>query len=214
MNHKDSISDQDVTGVKVKGDSTGIKKDTTSFKLSLNEAYDKALAIPDDSLRKMVKKYGLNRYVNIRFPSASWFSRFMIKQVVKNRLQGSGTFNDNMEKTTPKLIFILIPFIALLLKLLYIRKKIPYFNHIIFSIHFLSFVFLLLWMRLFGSRITDRFSLIVYLLLLIYLFLALLKVYRQKKGKTFVKFLLLFFGSFFMLALFFLIAASISFMMI
>ena len=214
MNHKDSISDQDVTGVKVKGDSTGIKKDTTSFKLSLNEAYDKALAIPDDSLRKMVKKYGLNRYVNIRFPSASWFSRFMIKQVVKNRLQGSGTFNDNMEKTTPKLIFILIPFIALLLKLLYIRKKILYFNHIIFSIHFLSFVFLLLWMRLFGSRITDRFSLIVYLLLLIYLFLALLKVYRQKKGKTFVKFLLLFFGSFFMLALFFLIAASISFMMI
>jgi hypothetical protein len=215
MNHKESIPDHpEVSSVKVKGDSTGIDKESDSLKFSLNEAYDKALAISDDSLRKMVKKYGLSRYVNIKFPEASWFSRFMIKQVVKNRLQGSGTFNENMQKTTPKLVFILIPFIAFLLKLLYIRKKIPYFNHIIFSVHYLSFVFVLLWIRLFGSRITDKVSLVIYLLLLIYLFLALLNVYRQKKWKTFRKFMLLFFGSLFMLALFYIIAASISFLLI
>jgi hypothetical protein len=210
----DSIAHPGITGLKDKTNNTWSNNQPGALKLSLNEAYDKALAIPDDSLRKMVKKYGLSRYVNIKFPGASWFSRFMIKQVVKNRLQGSGTFNDNMQKTTPKLIFILIPFIAFLLKLLYIRKRIPYFNHIIFSVHFLSFVFLLLWIRLFGSQITDKFSVVVYLLLLIYLFIALLKVYRQKKWKTFGKFLLLFFGSLFMLALFFIITASISFLLI
>ena len=119
-----------------------------------------------------------------------------------------------MQKTVPKLIFILIPFIALLLKLLYIRKKIPYFNHIIFSLHYLSFVFLLLWIELFGSRITDWFSLVVYFMLVVYLFFALLRFYRQKKWLTFVKFLSLFFGSLVMLAVFFIIAVSISFLMI
>jgi len=198
-----SISHPEVTGIEGKTDSTGINTEPGSLKFSLNDAYDKTLAISDDSLRKMVKKFGLNRYVNLKFPRASWFSRFMIKQVVKNRLQGSGTFNDNMEKTIPKLIFILVPLIALLLKLLYIRKRIPYFNHIIFSFHFLSFVFLLLWIKLFGSLITERFNLVVYIILLVYLFFALLRVYRQKKWATFGKFLLLF-----------MIAASISFLMI
>jgi hypothetical protein len=170
--------------------------------------------LPDDSLRKMVKKYGLNRFVNLSSPRAAWYARFLVKQMIKNRLQGSKTFENNMEKTVPKLIFILIPFIALLLKLLYIRKKIPYFNHIIFSLHYLSFVFLLLWIDLFGSRITDWFSVVVYFLLVVYLFFALLRFYRQKKWLTFVKFLSLFFGSWVMLAVFFIIAVSISFMMI
>jgi hypothetical protein len=214
MNHKESIPDQKVAGVERKTDTARFKNDPDSLKLTLGKQYDKILAIHNDSLRQMVRKYGLTRYVNLNFPRASWYTRFMIKQLIKNRLQGSGTFNENMQKTIPKLIFILIPFIALLLKLLYIRKKIPYFNHIIFSLHFLAFVFLLLWIKLFGSLIINWFNLVVYILLMVYLFIALLRVYHQKMWKTFTKFLLLFFGSMVILAVFYIIAASISFMLI
>jgi hypothetical protein len=214
MNQKESNPDPGLYGIQNKEDSNGITKNTGSYKIRLNEAYDKALAIPDDSLRKMVKKHGLNRFVYIHYPGASWLGRFLIKQMIKNRLEGAVTFGENMHKTLPKLIFILIPFIALLLKLLYVRKKIPYFNHIIFSLHFLSFVFFILWINEFGSLVVKWLDVVVYILLMGYLFFGLLTVYRQKKWMTFAKFLLLFFGSLVMLIVFFLLAASISFILI
>jgi hypothetical protein len=214
MNQKESTPDEGISGTQTKADSNGIKKGTGSYNLRLNEAYDKALAVPDDSLRKMVKKHGLNGFVYLHYPGASWFGRFLIKQMIKNRLEGAETFGENMHKTLPKLIFILIPFFALLLKLLYVRKKIPYFNHIIFSLHFLSFVFLLLWINEFGSLVVTWFNLVVYLLIMVYLFFGLSTVYRQKKRVTLVKFLLFFFGSLVMLCVFLLIAVSISFILI
>jgi hypothetical protein len=212
--HNKSVSDNGVIKVNNKADTIINVKDTGSYKLRLDAAYDKIFALPDDSLRKMVKKYGLNRFVNVTYPEASWYSRILIKQVLKNRLQGSETFGENMQKTIPRLIFILIPFFALLLKLLYVRKNIPYFDHVIFSVHFLSFFFLLLLLTRLGSFISDSFDLVVYFLLLVYLYVALFKVYHQKKWKTFAKFLLLFFGSFFMLIVFFIIAVSISLVLI
>jgi hypothetical protein len=209
-----SISDTRIPKVQSKVDTNIIINNSGSYKLQLDKAYEKIFALPDDSLRFLVKKYGLNRFVNQTYPEASWYSKFLIKQLVKNRLQGSETFGDNMNKTIPKLIFILIPFIALLLKLLYIRNRIPYFIHIIFSLHFLSLVFLLLWINVFGSLIMNSFKTYVFFLIMVYLFFALLRVYHQKKRKTFVKFLLLFFGSLLMMAVFFIIAVSISFLMI
>jgi hypothetical protein len=214
MNHKDSINDAEIAGINNMKDSTGIITNPNSIKLSLNEAYDKILALPDDSLHKAVKKYGLNRFVNMNFPREAWLARFMIKQILKNKLQGSVTFWDNMNKTVPKLIFILIPIIAMLLKLIYIRKKIPYFNHIIFSLHFLSFVFLMLWIKEFGSLISSWFNPVIFFLMLVYLYFALLGVYRRNKWATLGKFILLFFGILTILAVFVIIAASVSFMMI
>jgi hypothetical protein len=170
--------------------------------------------MPDDSLRKLVKNYGLNRFVNLQFPRESWLVRFILKQTVKNRIQGSVTFADNMHKTIPKLVFILIPFFALLLKLMYFRRKIPYFNHIIFSLHFLSFVFLMFWINKFGSMITGWTDLVLLIILSGYLFFALFNIYRQKIFATIGKCLILFFGILITLAFFYIIAASISFMMI
>jgi len=213
MNHK-SDSDKEVAGVQNKADTNIVKTNRGSYQLHLNKAYDKIFALHDDSLRILVKKYGLNRFVNLSYPQTSWYARIIIKQVLKNRLQGSETFGENLNKTFPKLIFILIPFFALLLKFLYIRKKIPYFDHLIFSVHFLSCFFLLLLLSELGSLIGDWLNLMVYFLLMVYLYFALLRVYLQKKWKTFFKFLLLFFGSFFMLIVFFFIAVSISLLLI
>jgi hypothetical protein len=214
MNQKDSVSLDEKTGIHDTAKMEGISRDKGGYNFHLAEIHDGIMDLPDDSIRKMVKKQGLNSFVNLNYPSASWLSRFLIKQVLKNRLQGSETFSDNMHRTIPKLIFILIPFMAFLLKLLYIRRKIPYFDHMIFSLHFLSFIFLLLLIKDFGSLLWGGFNVVIYILLLGYLYFALLKVYRQNLRATLGKFLLLFFGSLTMLAFFFIIAASISFLMI
>jgi hypothetical protein len=213
MNHK-SDSETVVAGVQNKADTNINNTKQGSYQLQLNKAYDKIFALPDDSLRVLVKKYGLSRFVNRSYPQSAWYAKFIIKQVLKNRLQGSETFGENLHKTYPKLIFILIPFFALLLKLLYVRKKIPYFDHLIFSVHFLSCVFILLMLAELSSLVGDWLNLVVYFLLMVYLYFALLRVYHQKKWKTFAKFLLFFFGSFFMLIVFLFIAVSISLLLI
>jgi len=190
------------------------QENAAPMSLSLGPDYDKIIQMPEDSLKRVVSKYGLNRFVDQRFPGSSWLHRFLVKQSVKNRIQGSATFNENMKKTIPKLIFLLIPFFALLLKLLYIRKKIPFFSHSIFSLHFLSFVFLLLWINMFASMITGWSDVAVNLLILGYLFMALLRVYHQRKWATFGKFVMLLSGSLVILLVFLFLLVSISFMMI
>ena len=185
-----------------------------SLNLTINEASESLLKIPDDSLRKMVKKLGLNRYVNVTYPRESWLSRLSIKQVIKNRLQPGSTFEENLHKTFPKLVFLLIPFFALFLKLLYVRRNVTYFNHIIFSLHFLSFFFLLFLLSDLIDDYIDWFNLVAMISLMIYLYIALKLVYRQSWWKTSLKFALVFFSSIWMLIFFYLTAVSISFLMI
>lgn len=56
------------------------------------------------------------------------------KQILKS-------MGDNFLKNLPKLFFLLLPVIALILKLLYIRRKIYYTDHFFFSVFFYCFVF-------------------------------------------------------------------------
>jgi hypothetical protein len=214
MNHRNSDRDLEASlpGKSVSGKDSSANK--SEYSVHLAEIHDKIMDLPDDSLRKLVKIHGLNRFINISYPRENWFVRFLYKQTIKNRLQGSLTFGENMKKTVPKLIFILIPFFAFLLKLLYIRRKIFYFRHIIFSLHYLSFVFLLLWINLFGSLLSTWISTVLFLSMLVYLFIAMKKVYQQKMLRTLGKFVLLFFGSLVLMGVFFIMAASISFLLI
>ena len=189
-------------------------KNDNDIRLTLGGVYDKAIGIPDDSLRKLVRKEGLKHFVNQRFPDASWYTKFMIKQVVRNRLHGSESFRDNMHKTLPKLVFILIPFYAFLLKILYSRKKIPYYNHVIFSFHFLSLFFLMNGLKEIINLITSWINPVIYLFLLVYLFMALRRVYSEKRFASLWKLLVLLTGSLFILLIFFILAVMISVMMI
>jgi Protein of unknown function (DUF3667) len=101
----------------------------------------------------------------------------------------------------PYLLFVSLPFFALILKWLYFRqrKQFYYADHGIFSIHhyILSFILLLfvfLWNRLdtmTGWRIWDLLMFITIAAWPLYLYLAMKRFYRQGHGKTFLKFLLL-----------------------
>jgi len=101
----------------------------------------------------------------------------------------------------PYLLFISLPFFALILKLLYTRRRKQFYfaDHGIFSIHhyILSFILLLfvfLWDKM--DKITGWgiWQILMGVTLFawpVYLFLAMKRFYSQRIGKTFIKFILL-----------------------
>ncbi len=109
-------------------------------------------------------------------------------------------FWDNFfDSTLPKLFFIMVPLYGLIQAMLYQRQRRYYMEHLIFSLHFHSFVFLMLLVyMLISSYVSARHASFNGLLMtilsgvtLVYLFIALKRVYGQSIAKTTVKFGLL-----------------------
>lgn len=90
-------------------------------------------------------------------------------------------------------ILILLPFFALLLKLLFRKSKLFYSEHLIFSFHVHTFLLLLWIFSLLTDFIFNADSLkIFFYTFLIYLVIALKKLHGEGIGKTLLKTVLLF----------------------
>jgi hypothetical protein len=85
----------------------------------------------------------------------------------------------------PKVMFIMLPVYALLLKLLYARRKRYYIEHFIFALHVHAFTFLLFTIALVTGF--DWAILILSIILPVYTFAAMKRVYQQGYFKTFLK---------------------------
>ncbi len=104
----------------------------------------------------------------------------------------------------PVLLFVSLPVFALLLKLLYLRRKKYYYaDHGIFSIYHYIFSFFL-FMLVFGlDKLNDYvkwdaleiLSLVIFLSGGVYLFMAMRRFYGQGFFKTLIKFILLNIGA-------------------
>ena len=110
-------------------------------------------------------------------------------------------FSEALLHKLPYLLFVSLPFFALILKLLYIRrrKEFYYADHGIFSIHhyILSFILILFALLLDKMQGITGWAIWKWLMIFtiaawpIYLYLAMKRFYRQGRAKTFFKFLLL-----------------------
>jgi len=151
----------------------------------------------------------------------NWLRRQLIyKQIEINEKypnQGGEALKDYLNillHSLPQIFFILLPIFALILKLLYIRRKDYYYvNHGIFSIHFYIFSFITL-LILFGlGELNNKldWKLITFIQVLIglgiffYLYKAMRNFYRQRRAKTVFKFTILCFLLFITIMLLFLI---------
>jgi hypothetical protein len=128
-----------------------------------------------------------------------FFARRTLRTMEYNKEHPEGTQHVIKEKfwhSLPYMLFITLPLIALLLKLLYIRRKEFYYvSHIIFALHFYCFVFILQLVSLTVSEFGywgNVLGLILTCSAFIYLFIAMRRFYGQGVGKTTIKFLLLF----------------------
>ncbi len=112
----------------------------------------------------------------------------------------------------PKMLFISLPLFALLLKLLYIRRKQFYYaDHGIFAIHLYIFSFIALLFYFGIQKLKDIsgwswlnwLNTILFFFSLFYFYKAMRNFYRQRRAKTIVKYTLLFFMSFIMIVFLF-----------
>jgi hypothetical protein len=104
--------------------------------------------------------------------------------------QAFDAFARSVLEHAPKVVFASVPIFALFLKLLYIRRRRFYFEHLVFSLHYFSFV-MLAWTiaAIVGD---DLLVLLTFLAAVVYLLLAMRTVYQQPWGKTATMLALLF----------------------
>lgn len=152
----------------------------------------------------------------------SAFAQKLTAKIRKIKEDPQGFENDLIYHAVPKLMFVFLPLVALLLKLFYIRRKHLYMEHLIFTLHCHALFFLALLVGVIISALTTHYgwpvaiketaSSIITWYLVIYLFLALRNFYQQSWFKTLVKFSLMTVG-YFILAIFgFIGAFAVAFM--
>lgn len=106
-------------------------------------------------------------------------------------------FNDVMHDGVPLLMVVLVPIFALIMGGLYVRRRVWFIDHLVFSLHYHSFLFAVLLLMLGLARFTDMtfqgLGAIAFFLALmgIYLYVAMLRTYRGGIFKTGIKFMIL-----------------------
>lgn len=136
-----------------------------------------------------------------------YIERKITRQVLhlREKYQGDGKAEMNavLEKFRhlfPQMLFVSLPLIALLLQLLYVRKKQYYYvNHVIFSIHLYcgTFIIILIGMLLnyltglVGWKNQDWTSMLAMLWGGVFWYKSMRNFYEQRRGKTILKYFLL-----------------------
>lgn len=105
------------------------------------------------------------------------------------RREAMRTLIEAFEENAPAGVFVMMPLFALLLKILYARRKRFYVEHFVFALHVHAFTFLTgAMLMLARSRVLNG---LLSIWLMVYLFLALKNVYGQGIVRTFLKYVTL-----------------------
>lgn len=169
------------------GDSKRIKVSAIDF-----------VELPVDTL---IKKYNV----------APGYDSYILKQQIKTMKNGRGLFHFFIGKL-PIMIFFMMPFLALILLVLYARHNYYFVEHLVFSFHTHTFAFLVtLILVLTGKWLNGWLIAALIISNFVYQFLAQKKYYAQGFWKTFLKFWLLNFIYVFVVSVFFFLSVAISF---
>jgi hypothetical protein len=151
-----------------------------------------------------------------------WLKRRIAKKIIGinnkyrgNRQEALNKLFESMLHNFPYMLFVSLPLFALILRLVYIRRKwrkqFYIADHGVFTIHLYVFSFILLLLVFALSALeeathwkyTGWLVFILMMLLFFYLYKAMRNFYGQRRLKTFSKLLLVAFGSFIMMVILF-----------
>lgn len=164
------------------------------------EQYDSAqAALPADKRDGSVERYISRKMLGLGGEEKTW----------KSVIEG---FTANI----PKMIFLLMPVFALLLKLLYIRRDFFYSEHLIFTVFYYDFLYLLgtVGLLLSFSSWLEWIQVVLWLYAFFYLYKSMRKVYGQSRGKTILKFFFLLWSFFFCLLIAFVLNFFVTLMLL
>jgi hypothetical protein len=114
--------------------------------------------------------------------SPQWLKR-LEQQLEKNasRLEADpGAFVDTLVEYLPHMMFLLLPVFALLLKLCYLFAPFHYLQHLVFSLHYNSFLYLLYLVAVGFERLGLHSDALLLLILAVYLPVGLWRVYGSR----------------------------------
>jgi len=137
-----------------------------------------------------------------------WFMKLFHRKIIavnevarKDKKSYFEHFKENFIHSFPKILFVSLPFFALILKFVYIRRKQFYYtNHGIFAIHLYCAIFILLLAFLILSKLTDSvpwgwlkivdliINIALWIYIIIYTYKAMRIFYMQRRIKTFLKY--------------------------
>ncbi len=158
---------------------------------------------------------------SLDYEKSSW-NKFYYQQIVtitKNYNQfksdGGKSYIKKLTSYISISLFVFLPFFTLFLKLLYMRRKFSYMEHLVFVFHTQTVFFLLIIIFYLIDTIVDLSNVfwVFLLLFLLYLYKALRNFYEQRRFKTVVKFIMLNGFYTFLAAIGFSIVAVLSFIM-
>lgn len=134
---------------------------------------------------------------SLQLYNLSPYQEKFLLQCIKTDLAPTDLVVSQIMKNLPLMIMLIIPAMALVLKLLYAGRKEFYFTHIIHLLHLHSFVYLLysvaaLFMLYYTEHaLTNWVMTFAVLLANLYCYLSMKNVYRDSWIKTFFKFVFL-----------------------
>lgn len=130
-------------------------------------------------------------------------------------------FTEDLLHNIPKMMFLLLPMFALILKLVYINKQKYYYEHLIYSFHLHSAIFLsvlitmlLKWLFGFVYDISGWLEFLCTIYIIWYVYRSLRTFYNSTRWVTLLKIGFLTFCYTFVFALCFMLIIAISFIMV
>ncbi|MBD0831920.1 DUF3667 domain-containing protein [Aestuariibaculum sediminum] len=119
-----------------------------------------------------------------------FFRKKLYVQILKfYKQRNGGSLLEAFYDSVPIAMFFLLPIFAFILKLLYF-KSIPFSYHLVFSLYFFAFVFMVFSLLVLIDLIWEPHSwinLLVILLITIYFYIAVLQFYRRNKLNSLFK---------------------------
>ncbi|MFM8913568.1 MAG: DUF3667 domain-containing protein [Flammeovirgaceae bacterium] len=167
------------------------------------EAYDSAqLAKPESERDNWFERLVSKRAINVRDKYGEDTERFGEEFLT--------AFKDNFSK----MLFYLLPFFALLLKLLYLRRGYYFSEHLVFSIYYYNFFYLAGTLHMLVGLVPwlSWTSTFIGFWIVLYLLFAMKRMYKQRWGKTISKYLVLCFIFMILVAIAFAISAFVIFL--
>ncbi|MDF1863507.1 MAG: DUF3667 domain-containing protein [Saprospiraceae bacterium] len=151
--------------------------------LKITDDFDFYVALED------FDKYSPDEIIDL-YKVEGFYKRIMVRQKVKMITEGTSFIPFVMGKATWAVFFVLL-ILALLFKLLYFKTDFLYLEHLIFGIHINSFFFIVTsFLTLFEEEPREEMLPWTILLMAIFLFVAMRRVYKQSYLITILKFVL------------------------
>lgn len=151
-------------------------------------------------------------YDSLKVEEKPFFESLIVKQFVRIDQSEVENITSYLAKNLSVMMFFLLPVVALIFKLVYIRRKHFYFlDHLIHSIHLHAFAYFILSISIIFNLLWQlELTEFALLLLLVYVLFSIKRVYNQSWKKTILKSLLVGWMYFFIFLLAFILEILIS----